>query len=123
MNGYRDLLVWNKAKHFAVNIYKITDASLIKKDFGLTDQIRRASVSIPSNIAEGDERESDKEGIRFFNIAKASLAEVRTQLEISVEIGLISENDFKSLDDQADELARMLTGLIKSRKQRLTPST
>ncbi|MCP5007712.1 MAG: four helix bundle protein [Planctomycetes bacterium] len=66
--GFRDLIVWQKAKDLAVFIYKNTDSGNINKDYGLRDQIRRAAISIPSNIAEGDERETDKEAVRFFYI-------------------------------------------------------
>jgi four helix bundle protein len=76
--GFRGLVVWQKAKKLAVRIYKISNEGLLGKDFGFRDQIRRSAVSIPSNIAEGDERGTDKESIRFFYIAKGSLAELRT---------------------------------------------
>ena len=81
--GFEELKVWQKAKDLAVLIYKITSDGKLSKDFGLRDQIRRSAVSIASNIAEGDERETDKESVRFFYIAKGSLAELRTQLMIA----------------------------------------
>ena len=69
-NGYKDLMVWQKARDLAVLVYSITNQSKFKKDYGLCDQIRRAAVSVASNIAEGDERDTDKESVRFFFIAK-----------------------------------------------------
>ena len=68
--GFKELLVWQKARDLAVEIYKITSQGRFKQDFGLRDQIRRAAVSVPSNIAEGDERDTDKDAIRFFFMAK-----------------------------------------------------
>ena len=73
------------------------------KDFGLRDQARRSAVSVPSNIAEGDERDTDKDSVRFFFIAKGSLAELRTQMEIAYRIGYIDENIFKGVDEKAIE--------------------
>src|ERR1044072_3603069 len=77
--GFKELIVWQKSKGLAVDIYKLTGAGRITRDFTLVDQLRRSAVSAPSNIAEGDERGSDRESIRFFYIAKGSLAELITQ--------------------------------------------
>ena len=82
-NGFKDLSVWQKSRDLAVNMYKLTNKGPFKHDFGLRDQVRRAAVSIASNIAEGDERDTNKEAIRFFYISKGSLAELRTQMEIA----------------------------------------
>ena len=114
-NGYKDLMVWQKARDLAVLVYSITNQSKFKKDYGLCDQIRRAAVSVASNIAEGDERDTDKESVRFFFIAKGSLAELRTQMEIAYKIGYIDENQFKGIEDKAIEIGKMLGALIKSR--------
>ena len=113
--GFKELLVWQKASDLAVLIYKITNENEFKKDFGLRDQVRRSAVSVPSNIAEGDERDTDKESVRFFFIAKGSLAELRTQMEIAYKIGYIDENLFKGIEDKALEIGKMLGALIKSR--------
>lgn len=91
--GYRNLMVWQKAKALAVRFYLVSDIGPLSRDFGLRDQMRRAAVSVPSNIAEGDERDSDKDAVRFLFIAKGSLAELRTQLEIAVETGRLSRTD------------------------------
>ncbi len=110
--GFHDLEVWRGAKHLAVATYRATNGI---RDFSLRDQIRRAAISVPSNIAEGDEPDSDKEGVRFFYIAKGSLAELRTQIEIGVEVGLISTQEAGPLLTAAATLARRLGALIKSR--------
>jgi four helix bundle protein len=94
------LKVWQQAKTLAVKIYKITDEGQFQRDFGFKDQIRRAAVSVPSNIAEGDERGSNKDSIRFFFIAKGSLAELQTQLEIAHEIKYITQNVFNDLEQE-----------------------
>ncbi len=116
MKGFKELSVWQKGKDLAVKIYKISNQGALKEDFGLRDQIRRSAVSIPSNLAEGDERESDKESVRFFYIAKGSLAELRTQLQIAYEIGYIEKDVFNSLDQEYNMLGKMIGALIKSRK-------
>jgi hypothetical protein len=79
MGKFQELLVWKRAKDLAVYVYKVTGKGAITKDFGFRDQIRRAAVSIPSNIAEGDELGSNKQAIKFFFIAKGSSAELLTQ--------------------------------------------
>ena len=87
MSNFENLKVWHKAIELAVTIYGITsEKTQFQKDYSLKDQVRRASVSISSNIAEGDERDTNKESIRFLYISKGSLAELRTQLEIAYEI-------------------------------------
>lgn len=113
--GFKELLVWQKASDLAVLIYKITNENEFKKDFGLRDQVRRSAVSVPSNIAEGDERGTDKESVRFFFIAKGSLAELRTQMEVAYRIDYIDENTFNDVEGKTIELGKMLGALIKSR--------
>lgn len=113
--GFKELLVWQRSRDLAVEISKITNQGHFKKDFGLRDQIRRASVSVPSNIAEGDERDTDKDAIRFFFMAKGSLAELRTQLDIARRIGYLSEEVFQSLEEKAILIGKMLGSLIKAR--------
>jgi four helix bundle protein len=107
MSGFRDLKVWQKAKDLAVQIYKVTQDGAFGRDFGFKDQIRRASVSIPSNIAEGDERGSNKEAVRFFYIAKGSLAELQTQLEIAREIGYLDELTVNELLDRSETIGKI----------------
>jgi four helix bundle protein len=115
MGSFRELVVWQKAKTLAVMVYKRTTVGSFAKDFGLRDQIRRAAVSIPSNIAEGDERDTNKDSIRFLYIAKGSLAELITQLEIAHEIGYLEANELQEFDRKCSEIGRMLGSLIKAR--------
>jgi len=113
--GFKELIVWQRAKALAVDIYKLTVAGRITRDFGLVDQIRRSAVSVPSNIAEGDERGSDRESIRFFYISKGSLAELITQLEIAKDVGHLTANDVEPLSERCAEIGRLLGALIKAR--------
>ena len=114
--GYRKLMVWQHAKALAVQVYQLTGMDLWNKDWGLRDQVRRAAVSVPSNIAEGDARSSDKDSIRFFRIALGSLAELETQLEIAKEIGYLTEEQLAALLGRTEPLGGSLGALIRSRK-------
>jgi four helix bundle protein len=105
--GYQDLLVWQKAKDLAVMIYKLSDDGKLSKDYGLRDQMRRSAVSIASNLAEGDERDTDREAVRFFYTAKGSLAELRTQVQIAHEIGSMPADSFDLLEAKCQEIGRM----------------
>jgi four helix bundle protein len=113
--GFKELIVWQKAKALAVDIYKLTGAGRITRDYSMVDQIRRSAVSVPSNIAEGDERGSDRESIRFFYISKGSLAELITQLEIAKDVGHLTANDVEPLSERCAEIGRLLGALIKAR--------
>lgn len=113
--GFKELMVWQRAKQLAVKVYQLTIESSLAKHYALADQIRRSSVSIPSNIAEGDERDTDKDSIRFFYIAKGSLAELVTQLEIAREVGLLTHQQTTPVLTESVELGRMLGALIKAR--------
>jgi four helix bundle protein len=104
--GFRDLIVWQKSKGLAILIYQITNKGAWNKDFSLRDQARRSVVSIPSNIAEGDERDTDRDSIRFFFIAKGSLAELRTQMEIVFNIGYLSKENYQKIEQECHELAK-----------------
>jgi four helix bundle protein len=95
MGKFQDLKVWQKSKNLAVLLYNLTGKGDFSKDFGLRDQIRRAAVSVASNIAEGDELGSDKQAIKFFYIAKGSSAELLTQAIIAFEIGYLDKESFK----------------------------
>jgi four helix bundle protein len=112
---FEDLNVWKDSMKLAVVVYKILKDS---RDFGLRDQIQRSAVSIPSNIAEGFERNSNKEFIQFLYIAKASCGELRTQLYIAFEIGLIEESKRKDFVDQTKKISAMLFRLIQTRKEK-----
>lgn len=115
MGNFRELHVWKLAKDLAVDIYRLTGEPQFKKDFGLKDQVQRAAVSIPSNIAEGDQLGTDKLSVRYFYIARGSSAELMTQIIIANEIGYINKNITDSLPGQCDRICSMLTKLIQSR--------
>jgi four helix bundle protein len=110
------LRVWQEAKGLAIKLYEVTAKGELSRDYGLRDQIQRSAVSIPSNIAEGYERNSDKDFVRFLLIAKGSLSELRTQLEIAQGIGYLGQRVFEDFETQCGKLGAMLTKLIKSRK-------
>src|SRR3954470_3058661 len=110
--GFRQLRVWQGAKELAVLIYRSTESGPLSRDFGLRDQIRRAAISIPSNIAEGDERDTNRDSVRFLYIAKGSLAELRTQLEIAHDVGSLPPETHAQLEGKCAELGRMLGSLI-----------
>jgi four helix bundle protein len=115
--GFRSLRVWQRGKDLAVYIYKKTLGDQFAKDFGLRDQIRRAAVSIPSNIAEGDELETNKQAVRHFYIAKGSSAEVLTQAIIAFEIGYLDQETFDKIEQESTDISRMLSRLITARKK------
>lgn len=117
--GYRSLVVWQKAKRLATDVYRLTNGESIKRDFSLVDQMRRSAVSVPSNIAEGDERQSDKDSVRFFHIAKGSLAELSTQLEIARDVGYFTAVQVELPLAQCAELGKMLGALIRARNNPL----
>ena len=108
-----DMLAWQKAKALTIEIYKITNEPLFSKDFGLKDQIRRAAVSIPSNIAEGFGRGGTNEFKNFLSISKGSLYEVKTQLILAYELGLVEEKLKEQLIINIEEVTGMIAGLIK----------
>jgi four helix bundle protein len=116
MKTHKDLDVWKKAIGFVVSIYKITYSFPKEELYGLTSQIRRAAVSIPSNIAEGSARNHDKEFRQFLYIALASGAELETQLIISQKLGFVSDEKSQELINELNIISRMLQGLIKSIK-------
>jgi four helix bundle protein len=118
MNTHRDLMVWKKSIDFVTKIYKLTERFPKTEMYGLTSQLRRAAVSIPSNIAEGSARDSDKDLVRFLNISRASAAEVETQLIISENLGYLETTNNK-LKEELIEILKMLTALINKIKQRI----
>jgi four helix bundle protein len=109
--------IWQKSKSLAKQIYRVTSIDPFSKDWALKDQIRKASISIPSNIAEGFERGGNKEFIRFLSYAKGSAGEVYTQLHIAFELGYLPSEDFKRLEQQVTRISYMLGGFMKYLKQ------
>ena len=110
---YRSLTVWQKAVTFTVLVYQLLEKFPRNEQYGLVSQMQRAAVSIPSNIAEGRERQSDRDFSRFIVIALGSLAELETQLLISQRLGYLTESDLQTITPQADEIGKMLRGLHK----------
>ncbi|SDA61441.1 four helix bundle protein [Dialister histaminiformans] len=112
MRDYKELIVWQKSMALASFIYTLTRGFPREELFGLTNQIRRAVVSIPSNIAEGHSRGTDKEFVFFLRIAKGSAAEVETQLLLSKKLGYINDREIKQALTLYNEIVRMLGTLI-----------
>ena len=112
MARFEDLDVWRRSSRLCVEIYK---GLATCKDFGFKDQITRSCLSIPSNIAEGFERGSDKDSSKFFYYAKGSSGELRTQIYIGIEIGYITKETGISWKNEAEHISKMLAALIKSR--------
>lgn len=114
MANFKELLVWKKSIDFVTDIYRITGDFPKDEIYGLISQIRRASVSIPSNIAEGNSRRSKADYLQFLRIARGSCAEVETQLIISKNLNYINEEDDQKLNNTIIEISKMLNGLINS---------
>lgn len=114
---FRDLTAWQRAMALCRMVYQATARMPESERFGLTSQMRRAAVSIPSNIAEGYARQSLVEHLRFLRIARASLAELSTQFEIAVSLSMLSANN--ELTDTLNETDRVLQGLIRSLEKKL----
>jgi len=110
---FEDIEAWQKARELAREIYAFSKGDTFARDFGLKDQIRRAAVSIMSNIAEGFERGGDKEFAQFIALAKGSSAEVRSQLYVALDQGYINQDTFDRLSKTTLQINRMLTGLMK----------
>ena len=116
---FEDLIAWKKAREMTKEIYQFTGDGDFSRDFGLRDQIRRASVSIMSNLAEGFERGSSKEFHQYLVIAKASSAEVRSQLVVAFDVGYLDDKSFHALESKAQEVSRIIGGLrVSIAKQR-----
>ena len=111
---FEDLIVWQKARAFTKSIYEVTRQGTFARDFGLCNQMQRATVSIMSNIAEGFERKHSAEFLHYLSIAKASCAEVRSQLYVALDVEYIGQDMFNEMLSRADEIARLITGLRTS---------
>jgi four helix bundle protein len=115
MENFQELKVWQRSKNLAVSLCKITEQGAFDKDWALRDQIRRAVVSIPSNIAEGDELGTDRQAIKFFYTARGSSAEALTQAVIAYEIGYLTKEEFDYVKKECQAISGMLTRLIQAR--------
>lgn len=115
---FEDLIAWQKARALCANVYRATGEGSFARDFPLRDQIRRAAISVMSNVAEGFERGKPGEFHQFLCIAKASCAELRSQLCTALDVGHLNESEFESLMQQAREVARIVGGLRLSVERR-----
>ena len=114
MNNHKDLNVWRKAIDFVVAVYEITENYPKDELYGLTNQIRRASVSIPTNIAEGAARKGKLKFKRFLSYSLGSVSEIETQFIISLRLRYLMQKDFDIINNELTSIRKMLLGLIKS---------
>ncbi len=114
MGDYQKLFVWKQAHGLALEIYRATASFPPSEHFGLTTQLRRASVSVVSNIAEGSGRKNERDHARFLRIARGSICEVECQLLLSRDVGYLESAEWQVLDNHCREIGKMLNGLIRS---------
>jgi len=114
--GYRELRVWQSSMALAKAIYSLTASFPSDERYGLTSQLRRSAVSVPSNIAEGHARNTKAEMVRFCSIALGSIAEIETQLLLASDFGLANPGEVEPLLQNSEEVGRMLHGLIRSNR-------
>lgn len=114
VRDYTDLRVWHLGIDLSVEIYRVTAAFPMDERFGLVSQLRRASVSVPSTIAEGNARNTTADYLRFLRISRGSLAEIKTQLVIATRLGLLTDPDATTIVARVDELTRRLTALYRA---------
>jgi four helix bundle protein len=119
MNDFRELIVWQKAMDLIVDIYKTSAKFLTEERYGITSQIRRAIVSVPSNIAEGFGRKTTPDFIHFLHISRGSLYEFQTQTEACLRLSFITKNEADELFVKAKEIEKMINSLIISLKKRI----
>ncbi len=112
MKSYRDLIVWQKSMNWVTLVYKISEVFPESEKFGLVSQIKRSSVSVPSNIAEGYGRNYKKDYAKFLQIARGSLYECQTQIEIAVNLGFIKREQIQEASDLSIEIEKMLNSLV-----------
>ena len=113
IGSFENIEVWRTSMDLCTEVYKITNSDTFSRDFGLKDQIKRASVSIPSNISEGYERDSKNQLLYFLSIAKGSCGEVRTKLRIAYNLNYLNDLDFQSLNLRCESTSKQLSGFIK----------
>lgn len=114
VKNYRELIVWQKAMHLVVEVYRATQLFPKEEIYGLTSQVRRAAVSIPSNIAEGQGRQTTPDFLRHLSIAYGSLLEMETQHLISLRLGYVAPDVSENILERSGEVGRLLNGLIAS---------
>lgn len=116
-DSFKDLLVWQRAMQMTVGVYKLTSSFPSSEQFGLTNQLRRAAVSVASNIAEGYDRSSTGEYLQFLGMARGSNCEVQTQLAISTELGFGREEARTTASSLSEEVSRMLVAMMKKLRE------
>jgi four helix bundle protein len=114
--GYRSLAVWRRSRELAIAVYQVTGEGKLRHEWGMRDQIRRSALSVPSNIAEGSARASNRDTAHFFIIARGSLAELATQADIAAAVGLLDPITAEAWQAECGELGAMLTQLIANRR-------
>lgn len=122
-DSYRDIIAWQKAMALLTRVYQVTDSFPRREMFGLTQQVRNATLSVPSNIAEGKGRQTKKDYVQFLYRARGSLLETLTQLEASRNLAFLQEEAFRELFAQGGEVGRVLNGLIRSVERQISPKS
>jgi four helix bundle protein len=117
MGNFQELKVWQRAKDLAVSIHRVIESASFARDYCLKDQMWRSAISIPSNIAEGDELNTNKQSVKFFYIAKGSTAELLTQVIIAHEIGYLDKPRFDQIKEECHAISSMLARLITARSR------
>ena len=114
VQSYKDLIAWQKAMDLVVEVYQVTANFPRDERFGLTNQLRRAAVSVPSNIAEGQGRGPTQDFVRFLRIARGSVQEIDTQLTLAMRLGFLPQEHYDRLAAMITEVAKIINGLIRS---------
>ena len=120
IRSYQDLIVWQKSVLFVTDIYSTTKHFPQEEKFGITSQLNRAAISIPTNIAEGWGRETSKNYLQFLRTSRGSVMEVQTLLIISKNLNYISQGNFEVLQSKIEEVGKILQGLIKSLNEKIS---
>ena len=118
MNNFRNLLVWQKSRAFTKKAYLVLQKMPIDERYGLTSQLKRAIISISSNIAEGSGRNTDADFSRFLDISLGSCYEVESQFTLALDLSFISESEYRLMKELINEIEKMLIGLIKSKRKK-----
>jgi len=121
IKGFEHTQVWQDAHKLTLAVYRLTKEPEFEKDWALRDQVRRAVISIASNIAEGSERGSHKEFIHFLNIASGSCAELKSQIWLAVDLGYVEPTRFQKAIEAIENIARQIRGLQRNLKSRVAP--
>ena len=116
IKGFKDLVVWEKSHKLVLNVYNLVKQFPRYEEFGLSSQIRRCAVSIPSNIAEGFKRKTKKDSLHFYNMAEASLEELKYQLFLARDLKYINPDEYKQTELSSDEVGKLLYGWINTQK-------